>query len=72
MSQHNLSINGKRKDFVLADFISIAEQNSIRNPKKILAECLEIVDNWEKYANQYEVETKLKEAISQTLILTMD
>ncbi len=72
VSQHNLSINGKRKDFVLADFISIAEQNSIRNPKKILAECLEIVDNWEKYANQYEVETKLKEAISQTLILTMD
>jgi serine/threonine-protein kinase HipA len=68
VSQHNLSINGKRKDFVLADFIKIAEQNSIRNPKKILTECIEIVGNWEKYANQCKIETKLKEAIQQTLI----
>jgi serine/threonine-protein kinase HipA len=68
VSQHNLSINGKRKDFVLADFITIAEQNSIRNPKKILAECIEIVGNWKKYANQCNVETQLMEAIEQTLI----
>ncbi len=68
VSQHNLSINGKRKDFVLADFIAIAEQNSIRNPKKILAECIEIVGNWEKYANQCNVEAQLQEAIQQTLI----
>ncbi len=68
VSQHNLSINGKRKDFVLADFIKIAEQNSIRNPKKILTECIEIVGNWEKYANQCNIETKLKEAIQQTLL----
>jgi serine/threonine-protein kinase HipA len=68
VSQHNLSINGKRKDFVLADFITIAEQNSIRNPKKILAECIEIVGNWKIYANQCNVETQLMEAIEQTLI----
>lgn len=68
VSQHNLSINGKRIDFVLADFIMIAEQNSIRNPKKILTECIEIVGNWEKYANQCNIETKLKVAIQQTLI----
>lgn len=68
VSQHNLSINGKRKDFVLADFKKMAEQNSIRNPKKILTECTEIVGNWQKYANQCNIETKLKEAIQQTLI----
>ncbi len=68
VSQHNLSINGKRKDFVLIDFITIAEQNSIRNPKKILAECIEIVGNWKKYANQCNVEAQLIEAIEQTLI----
>ena len=72
VSQHNLSINGKRKDFVLSDFIAIAEQNSIRNPKKILAECIEIVGNWEKYANQCNVEAQLKEAIQQTLIQEID
>jgi serine/threonine-protein kinase HipA len=68
VSQHNLSINGKRKDFVLADFMAIAEQNSIRNPKKILAECIEIVGNWGEYANKYKVEAQLREAIKQTLI----
>jgi serine/threonine-protein kinase HipA len=68
VSKHNLSINGKRKDFVLADFIAIAEQNSIRNPKKMLAECIEIVGNWEKYGIQYKVETQLMKAIKQTLI----
>ncbi len=72
VSQHNLSINGKRKEFVLADFITVAEQNSIRNPKKILAECIEIVGNWEKYANQCNVEAQLKEAIQQTLIQEID
>lgn len=72
VSQHNLSINGKRKDFVLSDFIAIAEQNSIRNPKKILAKCIEIVGNWEKYANQCNVEAQLKEAIQQTLIQEID
>jgi serine/threonine-protein kinase HipA len=72
VSQHNLSINGKRKDFVLSDFIAIAEQNSIRNPKKILAECIEIAGNWEKYANQCNVEAQLIEAIEQTLIKEID
>ncbi len=72
VSQHNLSINGKRKDFILSDFIAIAEQNSIRNPKKILAECIEIVGNWEKYANQCNVEAQLIEAIEQTLIKEID
>jgi hypothetical protein len=42
VNQHNLNINRKRKDFVLADFIAVAEQNSIRNPRKTLAECLKL------------------------------
>jgi serine/threonine-protein kinase HipA len=68
VSQHNLSINGKRKDFVLGDFMAIAEQNSIRNPLKILTECIEIVGDWGEYANKYKVEAQLREAIKQTLI----
>jgi serine/threonine-protein kinase HipA len=72
VSQHNLSINGKRKDFELSDFIQIAAQNSIRNPKKILATCWEIVGNWHTYAEQCNVERKLKEAIQATFIQKID
>lgn len=68
VSQHNLSINGKRKDFNLDDFLTIAEQNSIRNPKKIIETCIEAVSNWEKYALQCRVESTLMEAIQKTLI----
>lgn len=68
VSQHNLSINGKRKDFNLDDFLTIAEQNSIRNPKKIIETCIEVVNNWEKYAIQCRVEKTLMQAIQKTLI----
>lgn len=68
VSQHSLSINGKRKDFTLDDFLTIAAQNSIRNPKKIIETCIEVVSNWEKYALQCKVENALMQAIQQTLI----
>ncbi len=36
VSQHNLSINGKRKDFTKEDLLTIGRQNSIRNPEGCL------------------------------------
>ena len=68
VSQHNLSINGKRKDFSLQDFLQIAEQNSIRNPKSIIEEVLERVNKWNDYAKQFEVDKNLSKAIETTLI----
>lgn len=40
VSQHNLSIIGKHKDFGCEDLITIAEQNSIRNTEKFLEQAL--------------------------------
>lgn len=34
VSQHNLSINGKRNGFLQEDLLQIANQNTIRNPEK--------------------------------------
>ena len=68
VSQHNLSINGKRKDFVKADLLIIAKQNSIRNPEGIIAEVLNSISNWMHYAETYKVEEKLAKAIDDTLI----
>lgn len=67
-SQHNLSINGKRNHFTRADFLRIAEQNSIRNPDKVMQQVLDIVGNWMDYARQYQVDKELAEAIQGTLI----
>ncbi|WP_338839231.1 type II toxin-antitoxin system HipA family toxin [Flavobacterium ginsenosidimutans] len=71
VSQHNLGINGKRKDFVKDDLLVIAKQNSIRNPEGIIAEVLDIVNKWTEYAKKYSVDTKLAKAIDSTLIRTI-
>lgn len=68
VSQHNLSINGKRKNFTKEDLTTIATQNSIRNPQGIIDEILEIINQWKNYAVTYKVEIKLAKAIDNTLI----
>lgn len=67
VSQHNLSINGKRKNFVKDDLLIIAKQNSIRNPRAIIAAVLGTVEKWMDYAREYKVEEKLAKAINATL-----
>lgn len=71
VSQHNLSINGKRKDFTMEDLLSIAKQNSIRNPDSILKEVQDTVNRWPEYAGMYNVEERLANAIDLTLIREM-
>lgn len=68
VSQHCLSINGKRKDFVIDDFLAIAKQNSIRSPQGIIQEVQEVVSKWMDYAGKYRVNSKLAEAIDITLM----
>lgn len=68
VSQHNLSINGKRKDFIIDDLLAIAKQNSIKNPEGIIAEVLLVINNWIGYAEDVGVNKKLAEAIDVTLI----
>ena len=68
VSQHNLSINGKRKDFTMEDLLSVAKQNSIRSPNSIIKEVQETVSRWTEYAGMYNVEERLSKAIDLTLI----
>jgi len=68
VSQHNLSVNGKRKDFGLDDLLAIARQNTIRNPEQIIREVQDVLIHWEQYANTYHVERNLTRAIGKTLI----
>jgi len=68
VSQHNLSINSKRKDFVKEDLLTVAKQNNIRNPKAIINEVLETVAKWADYATQYKVSNQLAKAIDATII----
>ncbi|MCO5269386.1 MAG: type II toxin-antitoxin system HipA family toxin [Brumimicrobium sp.] len=68
VKQHNLSINGKRSDINKQDLLIIASENSIRNPEAIINHCLEIIQNWKKYAKQYKVPKELSQKIDALLI----
>jgi serine/threonine-protein kinase HipA len=68
VSQHNLSINGKRKNFERKDLVSVAEQNSIRNPGKIIQQALDVVKHWGTYAEMYHVDPKLVQQIESDLL----
>lgn len=67
ISQHALSINGKRTNISRQDLLDVAFQMNIKKPKQIIELIAETVSNWKQYAKQTEVEIKLAKAIEQTL-----
>jgi serine/threonine-protein kinase HipA len=68
VSQHALSVNGKRQQITSDDLIQVG--NSIRTqkmkPKEIIQEISDIIRGWKKYADQYGVPAKLRDAIAET------
>ncbi|MDI1232706.1 MAG: type II toxin-antitoxin system HipA family toxin [bacterium] len=68
VSQHALSINGKRQTITTKDFMEVAYQMNIKKPKEIIEEVKVAVSDWKKYAKMVEVDAKLSKAIEQTLL----
>ena len=68
MKCHALSINGKHKDILKEDLMSIAKANNIKKAKKIIEEIKSIVCNWKSYADNENVNKQLRDSISKTLI----
>lgn len=69
VSQHALSVNGKRKNITREDLISVAKQMNVKRPERMINEVAAAVKNWTDYADQVNVETKLKNAIAKTLLI---
>lgn len=69
VSQHALSINGKRKNISRNDLLQVAKAMNIRKPKSILDEVVATIRNWRDFADQVGVEPKLRDAIHKTLIV---
>lgn len=69
VSQHALSINGKRKNISKDDLLEVAKNMNIKKPDIIIDRINDIFSNWAVYANKVYVDESLKEAIGKTLIL---
>jgi serine/threonine-protein kinase HipA len=68
VSQHSLSINGKRDNIGMQDFLILAKQNGIKKAESIVAAINGVIKNWKAFANEVKVAPKLRNAIDATLI----
>ncbi len=69
VSQHALSINGKRKDITKADLMVIGESIRLKKASDIIDEINETVNTWKKYADEIQVATRLRDEIGKTLLI---
>jgi len=67
-SLHQLSINGKRKDFTSEDLILSAKRADIRNPKEIIEQIRQVISKWKEYAKEAEVQKEHVQQIDKNLL----
>jgi len=72
-SSHQMSLNGKRDHFTIADFKACAETASMKRgrAKTIVAEVLDVVSKWKAYADEAEVNPSRRDNILKTLRLNL-
>jgi len=68
VSQHALSVNGKRKEISRSDLLVIGESIRCKKASEIVDEINDTVNQWEVFANDVNVETRLKDEIAKTLL----
>lgn len=68
VSQHALSINGKRKDVTKEDLLVIGSSIKNKKAEAIIDEIGDVVSNWKKFADEVKVAPKLRDAIDATLV----
>lgn len=68
VSQHALSINGKRKDITKDDMLTVAKSMNIKKAENIIVDISNKVASWNEYADEVKVQESLRDAIKATLI----
>ncbi len=68
VSQHALSVNGKRKGITKSDLLAVAESMNIKKAEPIVNHISNVVDEWSSFAADQSVSKDLTESIQKTLI----
>lgn len=64
-NRHQMSINGKRDDFIRDDLLSIGREMNIKSCAAIIDEIVEVVSNWAEYAKNAGVRASQIQAIGK-------
>ena len=68
VSQHTLSINGKRTGITRGDLQVLAESVNIKKADQVMDEVQAVVNRWPEYAESVNVRPELRDAIATTLV----
>ncbi len=71
-NMHQMSINGKRKEINKNDLLKIANDNTIKNPTRIIEEVISALSNWKRKAQEYEIDKEKIDKIQSSLILNLE
>lgn len=69
VSQHCLSVNGKRNHIRRTDMLEVAKKMNIKEASEIIDHIDSVVRNWPDYANEQQVDPELTDAIYATLVI---
>jgi serine/threonine-protein kinase HipA len=68
VSQHALSINGKRKDILKSDLETIGASIRCKDASDIIDEINRTVNRWKEFADEVQVEPRLRDEIQDTIL----
>lgn len=69
VSQHALSINGKRDDINRDDLLTVAKEMNIKKAGTIISSIQDVVMNWDEFAQEELVDDALRVKIKETLLV---
>lgn len=69
VSSQSLQVNGKREGITDADFLEIARKMNIKKPQEKIDRVKEAVNRWSEFAEEVQVEPKLRDSIRATLLI---
>lgn len=72
VSQHCLSVNGKRKNIEKADLLEVARKMNIKSANEIIDQIDQDISRWKDYANDQKVDPELRDAIQVTFVRMND
>jgi serine/threonine-protein kinase HipA len=69
VSQHALSINGKRKNNTREDLLTVGKRMNIKNTEEMIDKVSYVVSKWSDYASAVNVDDQLRDAIGATHLI---
>ncbi len=69
VSQHSLSINGKRQGITREDLLEVGRKMNVKKAPAIVSKVAEVLARWNEFAEQTKVEPPLRDAIGKTLLI---